>query len=135
MKYNINVKIAVGTNHVFKIVSPDKIKDISLKNTNIIVNHRGYSYPLYTGSTPDDLQKLIKFSQRMVPTMENKINDEVLDYIAEHNSDPLDFMYAIMSEADLTDEEALEYLMESFGYKSDEDKLKEVIAQYHRENN
>lgn len=67
--------------------------------------------------------------------MENKINDEVLDYIAEHNSDPLDFMYAIMSEADLTDEEALEYLMESFGYKSDEDKLKEVIAQYHRENN
>lgn len=71
----------------------------------------------------------------MVPTMENKINDEVLDYIAEHNSDPLDFMYAIMSEADLTDEEALEYLMESFGYKSDEDKLKEVIAQYHRENN
>lgn len=71
----------------------------------------------------------------MVHTMENKINDEVLDYIAEHNSDPLDFMYAIMSEADLTDEEALEYLMESFGYKSDEDKLKEVIAQYHRENN
>lgn len=71
----------------------------------------------------------------MVPTMEEKINNEVLDYIAEHNSDPLDFMYAIMSEADLTDEEALEYLMESFGYKSDEDKLKEVIAQYHRENN
>lgn len=71
----------------------------------------------------------------MVPIMENKINDEVLDYIAEHNSDPLDFMYAIMSEADLTDKEALEYLMESFGYKSDEDKLKEVIAQYHRENN
>ena len=71
----------------------------------------------------------------MVPTMEEKINNEVLDYIAEHNSDPLDFMYAIMSEADLTDEEALEYLMESFGYKSDEDKLKEVIAQYHKENN
>lgn len=67
--------------------------------------------------------------------MEEKINNEVLDYIAEHNSDPLDFMYAIMSEADLTDEEALEYLMESFGYKSNEDKLKEVIAQYHRENN
>ena len=71
----------------------------------------------------------------MVPIMEEKIDNEVLDYIAEHNSDPLDFMYAIMSEADLTDEEALEYLMESFGYKSDEDKLKEVIAQYHRENN
>ena len=70
----------------------------------------------------------------MVPTMEEKIDNEVLDYIAEHNSDPLDFMYAIMSEADLTDEEALEYLMESFGYKSDEDKLKEVIAQYHKEN-
>lgn len=67
--------------------------------------------------------------------MEEKIDNEVLDYIAEHNSDPLDFMYAIMSEADLTDEEALEYLMESFGYKSDEDKLKEVIAQYHKENN
>ena len=60
MKYNINVKIAVGNNHIFKIVSPDKIKDISLKNTNIIVNHRGYSYPLYTGSTPDDLQKINK---------------------------------------------------------------------------
>ena len=71
----------------------------------------------------------------MVHTMEEKIDNEVLDYIAEHNSDPLDFMYAIMSEADLTDEEALEYLMESFGYKSDEDKLKEVIAQYHKENN
>ena len=71
----------------------------------------------------------------MVPIMEEKIDNEVLDYIAEHNSDPLDFMYAIMSEADLTDEEALEYLMESFGYKSDEDKLKEVIAQYHKENN
>ena len=71
----------------------------------------------------------------MVHTMEEKIDNKVLDYIAEHNSDPLDFMYAIMSEADLTDEEALEYLMESFGYKSDEDKLKEVIAQYHRENN
>lgn len=67
--------------------------------------------------------------------MEEKIDNKVLDYIAEHNSDPLDFMYAIMSEADLTDEEALEYLMESFGYKSDEDKLKEVIAQYHKENN
>lgn len=67
--------------------------------------------------------------------MEEKIDNEVLDYIAEHNSDPLDFMYAIMSKADLTDEEALEYLMESFGYKSDEDKLKEVITQYHKENN
>ena len=60
MKHNINVKIAVGINHVFKIVSPNKIKDISLKNTNIIINHRGYSYPLYTGSTPDDLQKINK---------------------------------------------------------------------------
>lgn len=62
--------------------------------------------------------------------MENKINDEVLDYIAEHNSDPLDFMYAIMSEADLTNEEALQYLSESFGYKYDE----EIIKQYHKEN-
>lgn len=60
MKRNINVKIAVGTNHIFKMVSPDKIKGISLKNTNIIVNHRGYSYPIYTGSTPDDLQKINK---------------------------------------------------------------------------
>lgn len=67
--------------------------------------------------------------------MENKINDEVLDYIAEHNSDPLDFMYAIMSEADLTDEEALQYLSESFSYKYDENELEEIIAQYHRENN
>ena len=71
----------------------------------------------------------------MVPTMENKINDEVLDYIAEHNSDPLDFMYAIMSEADLTDEEALQYLSESFSYKYDENELKEIIEQYHKENN
>lgn len=70
----------------------------------------------------------------MVPTMENKINDEVLGYIAEHNSDSLDFMYAIMSEADLTDEEALQYLSESFGYKYDEAKLEEIIKQYHKEN-
>lgn len=66
--------------------------------------------------------------------MENKIDEKVLDYIAEHNSDTLDFMYAIMSEADLTDEEALDYLRESFGYKCDDDKLKLVIEQYHREN-
>lgn len=66
--------------------------------------------------------------------MENKIDEKVLDYIAEHNSDTLDFMYAIMSEADLTDEEALEYLRESFGYKYDDNELKEVIAQYHKEN-
>lgn len=66
--------------------------------------------------------------------MENKINNEVLDYIAEHNSDPLDFMYAIMSEADLTDEEALQYLSESFSYKYDENELKEIIEQYHKEN-
>ena len=60
MKHNIDVKIAVGINHVFKIISSNEIKDISLKNTNIIVNHRGYSYLLYMGSTPDDLQKINK---------------------------------------------------------------------------
>lgn len=60
MKRNINVKIAVGVNHIFKIVSPNETKDISLKNTNTIVNHKGYSYPLYTGSTPEDLQKINK---------------------------------------------------------------------------
>lgn len=66
--------------------------------------------------------------------MKNKISSRVLDYIADHNNEPLDFMYAIMSEADLTDEKALYYLSDSFGYKYTEDELKEVIARYHREN-
>lgn len=67
--------------------------------------------------------------------MKNKIDNRVLDYIADHNNDPLDFMYAIMNEADLTDKEALYYLDDSFGYKYTEDELKEVIAKYHEETN
>lgn len=66
--------------------------------------------------------------------MKNKINSKVLGYIADHNNEPLDFMYAIMNEADLTDETALYYLWDSFGYKYTEDELKEVIVKYHKEN-
>lgn len=66
--------------------------------------------------------------------MKNKIDSKILGYIADHNNEPLDFMYAIMHEADLTDKEALYYLSESFGYKYAEDELKEVIAKYHKEN-
>ena len=56
--------------------------------------------------------------------MKTKITNKVLDYIADHNSDPLDFMYAIMNEADLTDERALGYLSESFGFKYTENQIK-----------
>lgn len=66
--------------------------------------------------------------------MKTDISNKVLDYIADHNSDPLDFMYAIMNEADLTDERALGYLSESFGFKYTEEELKKVVAQYHAEN-
>lgn len=66
--------------------------------------------------------------------MKSEINDKVLDYIADHNNEPLGFMYAIMHEADLTDETMLYYLSNSFGYKYTEDELKEVIARYHEEN-
>ena len=59
----------------------------------------------------------------------------MLDYIADHNNEPLDFIYAIMNEADLTDETALCYLSDSFGYKYTEDELKEIITKYHEENN
>ena len=66
--------------------------------------------------------------------MSNEINDELLDYIAEHNSQPDDFLYAIMSEADLTDEEALYYLKDSFGYKYSDKELKGIIYEYRRDN-
>lgn len=66
--------------------------------------------------------------------MKNKIDNKVLDYITDHNNEPLDFMYAIMNETDLTDEEALCYLNDSFDYKYTEDELKEVITKYHKEN-
>lgn len=67
--------------------------------------------------------------------MKNKINSRMLDYIADHNNEPLDFIYAIMNEADLTDEEVLYYLSVSFDYKYTENELKEIIARYHEENN
>lgn len=62
------------------------------------------------------------------------IRSEMLDYIAERNSNPTDFLYAIMHEANLSDEKVLEYLKEIFGYIYTEDKLKEIIAKYHEEN-
>ena len=61
------------------------------------------------------------------------IGDDMLDYIAEHNSDPMDFLYAIMHEAKLSDSSALGYLVESFGYKYTEDELKEIIRKYREE--
>lgn len=65
--------------------------------------------------------------------MKNRINSKKIDYIVEHNNNPLDFMYAIMRETKLTDDEALEYLSVSFGYKYTEDELKKIITQYHKE--
>lgn len=61
------------------------------------------------------------------------IGDDILDYIAEHNSDPMDFLYAIMHEAKLSDSSALAYLIESFGYKYAEDELKDIICKYREE--
>ena len=62
------------------------------------------------------------------------ICSDLLDYIAEHCNDPEDFLYAIMREADLSDEVALAFLSDSFGYKYDEDELKEIVAAYHEQN-
>lgn len=74
------------------------------------------------------------YTSQVVEDIKNKINSKVLSCIADHNDEPLDFMYAIMNEADLTDEMALYYLWDSFGYKYTEDELKKVIAKYHEEN-
>ena len=71
--------------------------------------------------------------QKAGMTMKKRIGDETLDYITEHNENPLDFMYAIMHEADLTDEEALCYLCNAFDYKYSVEELKEIIAEYNNQ--
>lgn len=58
MKNNIKIKIAIGTNNNFTIIDSKKIKDISLKNTYRLVNYKDEIYPLYTGVTPKDSQKI-----------------------------------------------------------------------------
>jgi hypothetical protein len=79
----------------------------------------------------ETIEDVIRYVKNLTENFEEeKIDSEVLDYIAEHNSDPSDFLWAIMHEADLTDEEALSYLMDSFGYKNSEEDLREIIAEY-----
>ena len=62
------------------------------------------------------------------------ISGELLAYIAAHCDDPTAFLYAIMHEAMVSDEDTLMYLDESFGHKYSEEELKEIIAKYHKEN-
>ena len=90
----------------------DEDTEVYLKNDN------GYTY----GS----------INENSFEEYKDEIEDYVLDCIARYNNNPMDFMYAIMDKAALTDEKAFEYLNEHFGYKYDEDELKEVIEEYHR---
>ena len=45
------------------------------------------------------------------------ISDDQLDYIVEHNPDPVDFLFALTCNMGVTNEEALSYMVEVFGYK------------------
>lgn len=65
---------------------------------------------------------------------EPKIKEEVLEYISNHNDNPMDYMYAIMHQAELTKEEALAYLEEAFIAKYSEAELENVLENYFAEN-
>ena len=64
---------------------------------------------------------------------DKSISADALEYITIHNNNPMDYTYAIMSVANLTNEELFEYLRGAFGYKYTSEELMEIIKEYRKE--
>lgn len=65
----------------------------------------------------------------------DKITDDVLDKISDQNKEPMDFIYALMNVAKLSDEYVLGYLTDAFGHKYSAEELWRCIRKYKEETN
>lgn len=74
----IDSKIAVGVGYDFVIVSSERTKDISLKNTWTLVSVGGEVYPLYKGTEYADSAKIDTIMDNFPFPKIYKISDHIV---------------------------------------------------------